>query len=214
MAAVVDPTAVAKLLKKTQGAPAPSTDQQLTDAYDADVQAYRAQPLGDPSRPMSTSDIAARGSQIFNDMRQDAATGPQGYNRQWVPLLQSLKGKRFLGGGSLPTERYADPTGSGEMTVQPQTPYDVSTPTVTMPTVTMPTRGPAPMPQSFEDFTTQLYATRGQPGADVTPTTTLQRRATKGPVGRHATPDAITASQTPPGQVFSLDVLRKLAGGA
>lgn len=54
----------------------------------------------------------------FNDMQTDAATGPSGYNRQWVPLLQSLKGKRLAGGGGLPTSTYADPEHTGHMTLQ------------------------------------------------------------------------------------------------
>lgn len=58
----------------------------------------------------------------FNDMQTDAATGPTGYNRQWVPLLQSLKGKRLTAprgvdpAPGLPTSTYADLEGTGHMT--------------------------------------------------------------------------------------------------
>jgi len=74
----------------------------------------------------------------LNDAEQQGATGPAGYNRQWVPLLEALKGKKFIGGGGLPTEKYADPNHTGTMSLYP-TAMDTSTPTVTMPGVTMPT---------------------------------------------------------------------------
>jgi len=213
MAALVDPNAVSTLLHRTKPAPTmPATDRELMDAYDEDVRQYRATSALDPSQPMSATDIAARVNASFNDARQDAATGPVGYNRQWVPLIQSLKGTRFVGGGSLPTERYADPTHSGQLTLQPATPYDVSTPTVTMPRVTMPNRGPLPMPEDQDAFQARWAAKTAAP----TPTTTLKQRATKGrggPVGRVPASDAITASPSPPGDPFSLDVLRRLAAG-
>lgn len=51
----------------------------------------------------------------FNDGQTDAATGAAGYNRQWVPLLQGLKGKRLGSAPGLPTEQFSDLDGSGHM---------------------------------------------------------------------------------------------------
>jgi len=82
----------------------------------------------------------------FNNMQEDAATGPTGYNRQWVPLLESLKGKRVnLAGSGLPTETYADPTQSGTLTRQSD--GDLAT-----------LRSRArPMPEGHEAFLHRLY---------------------------------------------------------
>ncbi len=122
----------------------------------------------------------------FNNMQEDAATGPAGYNRQWVPLLESLAGKRFVGGGGLPTETYADPQHTGHLTLQPRADPN------------------APMPLDQDAFTAQYEKQHAAP----TPTNTLKQRALKvsgGPVGRVPTPDPISASPSPPGTPFSLD---------
>jgi hypothetical protein len=227
MAALVDPNAVSALLKKTGP---PRTDQELREAYDEDVRLYRE--LRDQMQPMNANDIAAHVNASFNDARQDAATGPVGYNRQWVPLLQSLKGKRFVGGGSLPTEKYADPTHSGTRTLQPSAARDVTTPRTTMtptaatPRVTMRPDAPvAPDPTALDpNADLDAFQKQWAQGYDAThptttpaattPTTTLKQRATKTrgvPVGRVPPPDAITASPSPPGSTFSLDALQQRA---
>jgi len=80
----------------------------------------------------------------FNDAQTDAATGPSGYNRQWVPLLESLKGKRLVGGGGLPTSTYGDPEHTGHMRLLDE------------PSVKALKNKTAPV-DDFESFQRQLY---------------------------------------------------------
>jgi hypothetical protein len=91
----------------------------------------------------------------FNNMQEDSATGPAGYNRQWVPLLESLRGKRVnVAGSGLPTETYADPTQSGTLTRQSD--EDLAA-----------LRSRArPMPEGHEAFLHRLY---GSDPPDFTP---------------------------------------------
>jgi hypothetical protein len=104
-----------------QGLDSYMTDATTKDAliaqWDKNVAERRAAQAGDAS---ASPNPAQQGYfHTFNNMQEDAATGPAGYNRQFVPLLQSLQGKRVnMAGSGLPTETYADPTHSGTMTRQ------------------------------------------------------------------------------------------------
>jgi hypothetical protein len=114
-------------------------DRLAMQQWDEDERVRRA------TRTYGPGDIAQQAYfNSVNDAATDAATGPGGYNRQWVPLLKGLQGKRFAGGGGLPTETYADPNHTGTLSLVPQS-ATAGTPTVTMPTVTMPT---VTMPQA------------------------------------------------------------------
>jgi hypothetical protein len=92
-----------------------TTNDTLTAAWDRDVAARRATQTEDAFA--SPNPAQQQYFHAFNNAQEDAATGPAGYNRQWVPFLQSLKGKRIdFSGAGLPTETYADLTGSGRLT--------------------------------------------------------------------------------------------------
>lgn len=60
----------------------------------------------------------------FNRAQTDAATGRGGYNRQWVPFFEALRGKKIdVGSLALPTETYKDVNGDGQLDlVRPSTP--------------------------------------------------------------------------------------------
>jgi hypothetical protein len=99
-----------------------------------------------------------------NDAAQDAATGPGGYNRQWVPLLESLQGKKVNWSGSgLPTETYGDADPVTHVLQRRALPANAGTPTVTMPSVSMPNATDAlqsrAMPPDQAAFEQQLYNT-------------------------------------------------------
>lgn len=120
------------------------TDTSAFDAWDKDVADRRA---GQPAAQFASPNPAQQGYfNTFNNMQEDMATGRSGYNRQWVPLLQSLKGKRVnLGESGLPTETYADPMHTGTMTRQSD--EDVAA-----------LRSRArPMPEGHEAFLHRLY---------------------------------------------------------
>jgi hypothetical protein len=106
-----------------------------------------------------------------NDAAQDAATGPGGYNRQWVPLLEGLAGatKTDVSGLNLPTDTYgnADATHVLQRLPDPPSnvgPQPVTMPSVTMPRVTMPNAPPAapaaaPPPRAVTPTTTPRVST-------------------------------------------------------
>jgi hypothetical protein len=121
-----------------------TSNDALMAQWDKNVAERRAAQAGDASA--SPNPAQQRYFQSFNNMQEDAATGRAGYNRQWVPLLQSLSGKRVnMAGSGLPTETYADPTHSGTLTRQSDD--DVAT-----------LRSRAqPMPEGHEEFLQRLY---------------------------------------------------------
>jgi hypothetical protein len=161
----------------------------------------------------------------MNDAEQQGATGPAGYNRQWVPLLQALKGKRFVGGGGLPTETYADPDHTGTMSLIPSA-RDTSTPSVTMPGVTMPTVtmpsaqptsvgvlkhraaktiDPNGMPEDQDTFLARLYA-KDPPDwyRPIQPTPTPQPPTTPPTTTTVAKPPTRLPAQPPLGSIAAL----------
>ncbi len=130
-----------------------TTKDTLTGAWDRDVAARRATQT--PDAFASANPAQQQYFHTFNNMQEDSATGPQGYNRQWVPLLQSLKGKRVnVAGSGLPTETYADPDQTGTMTRQSGD--DLAT---------LQARA-RPMPEGHEAFLHRLY---GSDPPDLTP---------------------------------------------
>jgi hypothetical protein len=88
-------------------------NRQLMDQYDAERQAGRQAEDEAPVNAGLVDPAQANYFKTFNRGQEDAATGPGGFDRQWVPLLQSLKGKRFAGAPGLDTETYADPDANG-----------------------------------------------------------------------------------------------------
>jgi hypothetical protein len=130
-----------------------TTNDELFSRWDKEVADRRA---AQPAAQFASPNPAQQGYfNTFNNMQEDAATGRAGYNRQWVPLLQSLKGKRVdLRNSGLPTETYADPMQTGTMTRQSD--EDVAA-----------LRQRArPMPEGHEAFLHRLY---GSDPPDFTP---------------------------------------------
>jgi hypothetical protein len=121
-----------------------TTNDALFARWDNDVAARRAE---QPAAQFASPNPAQQGYfNTFNNMQEDGATGRAGYNRQWVPLLESLKGKRVnVAGSGLPTSTYADPDHTGTLTRQSD--EDVAA-----------LRSRArPMPEGHEAFMQRLY---------------------------------------------------------
>jgi len=123
-----------------------TTTDELLGQWDRDVADRRAAQPGYAAA--SPNPAQQKYFDTFNNMQEDAATGPSGYNRQWVPLLQSLRGKRVdLRSSGLPTETYADPTHTGILTRQSD--EDLAA-----------LRSRAqPMPEGHDAFLQRLYGT-------------------------------------------------------
>jgi hypothetical protein len=73
--------------------------------FDQQRQAQYATEDQNPDPLAGTPGHASPGMMQFNRMQQDAAVGPQGYNRQYVPALPTLSGLRAtvgIGGAGNP----------------------------------------------------------------------------------------------------------------
>lgn len=63
--------------------------------------------------------IQARLFQQMSNSASDAATGRGGYNRQWVPFFEALRGKKLnVGSLDLPTSTYSDPNHTGHLEME------------------------------------------------------------------------------------------------
>jgi hypothetical protein len=99
----------------------PFEAQEMNDLYGRQFDEGAAKDRAARQQPYAGIDPAQQAYfNALNDAEQQGATGPAGYNRQWVGLLQALKGKRFVGGGGLPTETYGDLDHTGHLSLMPQ----------------------------------------------------------------------------------------------
>jgi hypothetical protein len=91
------------LKAKLNAATQPFTDASMDGQWDADTQAGRDAEDQNADPLAGTPGHASAGMIQFNRSQQDAATGAGGFNRQWVPLLQSLKNKRVRANPTAPS---------------------------------------------------------------------------------------------------------------
>jgi hypothetical protein len=133
------PSALAALQAR-MGVPLSGLDvKNIADQFhDASVADYRANRSQQPL-PAGTDAAQQNYFNTVNDAAQDAATGPAGYNRQWVPLLEGLAGAdKYDLGSNLPTETYGNPDATHVLQRLADPPSNVGPQPVTMPSVAMP----------------------------------------------------------------------------